>query len=92
MYEFVFFVLLLRLGPKATEAIYHGSHSRGTNPHIAIDDPDDIALGFPVPTTHVSDLGIGTKLMLRTSTEALGIIFFDKYASIVIPEVSHQAL
>ena len=93
MDEFVLCPLSLSvLGAKATKAINHGSHGRGTDPDITVNDPDNVALSFSITMAHVPDLGIGTELVLRTAAEALRIVIFDEDASIMFREVRYQTL
>ena len=54
MHEFVFSSVRC----EAAETIDHAPTYAPADPDITVDDPDDVALGLAVSTTHVPDLGI----------------------------------
>ena len=59
MHEFVF----PSVGREATETVDHAPAYASADPDIAVDDPDDVALGLPVPTAHVPDFGIRAQVV-----------------------------
>lgn len=45
----------------ADQCVDHSSTSTLVDPDVAVDDPNDIAFGFSVCPTHVSDFGVGSE-------------------------------
>ena len=84
MDEFVFLCFRLVRGIEAAQSVDHETGHAGADPDVAVDYPDDIAFGFPVRSAHVSDLGIGTKVVGSAMlAQECGIFFFDENTGVV---------
>jgi len=57
VHEFVF----LAGGGEAAEKIDHVRAGAAGGPHVAVDDPDEVAFGGEVALAHVADFGVGAK-------------------------------
>lgn len=91
MNEFIFPPSAVR--GEAAEKIDQSSCNTLINPHIAVDDPHNIAFGFPVCSAHVPDLRIGSEIAgIAAAAREIRIFFFHKYLGIKVGEVGEQPL
>ena len=75
MHEFVF----PSIGCEATETVDHAPAHAPADPDIAVDDPDDVALGLAVSTAHVPDLGVRTQVVgISIFTREVRILLFHQ--------------
>jgi hypothetical protein len=73
---------LLRVGDP-TESIHEQSASIAAYPHIAVHDPQDIALGSTVCGAHVADFRVGAEVRdAAIRVLQVGVIFLDEDAGI----------
>lgn len=83
------FVLFAWRGTGPAQPVHHAGAHALSNPDIAIDDPDNIALRFTVSTAHIPDLGIGTEAVGIVVLEER-ILFLDEDARVDIGEISDE--
>lgn len=57
VHEFVFYTVRA----EAAEAVDHVCAGAARDPHVAVDDPDEVALGGVVAGAHVADFGVGAE-------------------------------
>ena len=74
MHEFVF----PSVGREAAETVDHAPAYAPADPDIAVDDPDNVALGLAVSAAHVPDLGIRAQVVgIAIFAREVGILLFD---------------
>ena len=89
MHEFVFSAV----GREAAETIDHAAAYAPADPDIAVDDPDDVALGLAVSTAHVPDLGVRAQVVcISISAREIRILLFHQDLRIETRIVRQQLL
>lgn len=78
------------VGAEAAEPVDHAPCDVLGDPDVAVERPEDIALGLPEGPTHVSDLGIRADLIGGVLVIEVRVLRFDKDAGVEVGEVGHE--
>lgn len=77
----------------STEFVNHSACSPFSNPYVAVNDPNNITLGFSISSTHVSDLWVRSQIAcLTSSTAQVGILLLHKNLDIEARIVGNEPL
>lgn len=76
---------------EAAKPVDHASADPTPDPDIAVDDPDQVALGFTIGPAHVPDLGVWAKVGSETvRPRGVIVLLFDEDPGIVVGVVVHH--
>lgn len=80
---------VLAVGQVAHQLVDHAPGDALGDPDIAVDDPDDVALGLAVGAADVADLGVRPQLVARLALEAgdQGVVLLHEQAHVELGRV-----